>query len=90
MVWILAIYFQVRTHPEKFGVGKVMSRTQSHEKMQSLNTKKDLKSVVNGVIVRVSVSRGFLTRKHLDEQGLLSPTRSRSSLHSHDSDENHN
>ncbi|CAJ0609674.1 unnamed protein product [Cylicocyclus nassatus] len=33
----------VRTHPEKFGVGKVMSRTQSHEKMQSLNTKKDLK-----------------------------------------------
>uniref|UniRef100_A0A1I7WGG9 RIIa domain-containing protein n=1 Tax=Heterorhabditis bacteriophora TaxID=37862 RepID=A0A1I7WGG9_HETBA len=30
--------------------------------------------------------RGFLTRKHLDGQGLLSPSRSRSSIHSSHSD----
>ncbi|TMS36187.1 hypothetical protein L596_003418 [Steinernema carpocapsae] len=30
--------------------------------------------------------RGFLTRKHLDEKGLLSPSRSRSSIHSSRSD----
>ncbi|KAK0396551.1 hypothetical protein QR680_001762 [Steinernema hermaphroditum] len=31
--------------------------------------------------------RGFLTRKHLDEKGLLSPSRSRSSIHSSRSDD---
>ncbi|CAD6185507.1 unnamed protein product [Caenorhabditis auriculariae] len=117
----------VRAHPEKFGVEKVMSRTQSSEKMEAFNNRKDLKrhsvggysiesdspedraatkiqAEIRGFLARKQVEkmkkedndaavkiqariRGFLTRKHLDEQGLLSPSRSRSSLHSNNSDD---
>lgn len=118
----------VRAHPEKFGLEKSMSRTQSSEKMEAFNNKKDQKrhsvggytidsdspedraavkiqSEIRGFLARKQVEkmkkedekaatkiqahiRGFLTRKHLDEQGLLSPTRSHSSIHSAHSDEN--
>ncbi|CAI5456646.1 unnamed protein product [Caenorhabditis angaria] len=114
----------VRAHPEKYGV---MPRTQSTEKMDAFDNKKDIKrhsvggydiettspedraavkiqSEIRGFLTRKHVNkmkeedtnaatkiqahiRGFLTRKHLDEQGLLSPSRSHSSIHSNNSDE---
>ena len=41
--WILYRFSQVRAHPEKFGIDKAMTRTQSSEKMVALNNKKDQK-----------------------------------------------
>uniref|UniRef100_A0A1I8AMD5 RIIa domain-containing protein n=1 Tax=Steinernema glaseri TaxID=37863 RepID=A0A1I8AMD5_9BILA len=121
--------FQVRHHPEQFGIPlETMTRRRSAERLASLDTKKDVKrhsvggysmesvdtpedraatriqAEIRGFLTRKQVQhmkeesmnaatkiqahiRGFLTRKHLDEQGLLSPSRSRSSIHSSRSDD---
>ncbi|VDO20572.1 unnamed protein product [Haemonchus placei] len=70
----------VRTHPEKFGVTKVISRTHSSDKMESLNNKKDLKRhSVGGYAINADSPedraatkiqaeiRGFLARKHVEK-----------------------
>lgn len=70
----------VRAHPEKFGVVKVISRTHSSDKMESLNTKKDLKRhSVGGYVIQSDSPedraatkiqaeiRGFLARKHVEK-----------------------
>ncbi|KAJ1353324.1 hypothetical protein KIN20_009929 [Parelaphostrongylus tenuis] len=70
----------VRAHPEKFGVSKVISRTQSSEKVQSINNKKDLKRhSVGGYAINFDSPedraatkiqaeiRGFLARKHVEK-----------------------
>ncbi|KAK6022522.1 hypothetical protein OSTOST_11779 [Ostertagia ostertagi] len=54
------------------------------EKMKKEIRKQQLKSKPIS-----AVQPGFFTRKHLDEQGLLSPTRSRSPLQTPDPEENH-
>ncbi|VDM54722.1 unnamed protein product [Angiostrongylus costaricensis] len=70
----------VRAHPEKFGVSKVISRTQSSEKVDSFNNKKDLKRhSVGGYAINFDSPedraatkiqaeiRGFLARKHVEK-----------------------
>ncbi|KAK5976088.1 hypothetical protein GCK32_021839, partial [Trichostrongylus colubriformis] len=70
----------VRTHPEKFGVSKVISRTRSSDKMEALNTKKDLKrhsvggyalsadSPEDRAATKIQAEiRGFLARKHVEK-----------------------
>ncbi|PAV90073.1 hypothetical protein WR25_14885 [Diploscapter pachys] len=72
--------FQVRSHPEKFGLPKSMSRTQSSEKMEAMNFKKDQKrhsvggyqfesdSPTDRAATKIQAEiRGFLTRKHVDK-----------------------
>ncbi|VDL74824.1 unnamed protein product [Nippostrongylus brasiliensis] len=70
----------VRAHPEKFGAPKVISRTHSNEKIESLNTKKDMKrhsvggyafqadSPEDRAATKIQAEiRGFLARKHVEK-----------------------